>query len=317
MGFMGFLGKGCDMDCTFGPVPSRRLGRSLGVDLVPRKKCSYDCVYCQLGRTTEKTVERTSWCDPDEIVEQVRRKLDTRPDYITLAGSGEPTLNADLGVILRGIKSITEIPVAVLTNGSLLWREDVRRELAPADLVLPSLDAASAKTFQQVNRPHESLSFQDMIMGLVSFRQGFKGRCWLEIMLLTGQITNPDEIQSLVRWVKLIQPDRVHLNTVVRPPAEPFALPVSVERLTEFAALFDPPAEVISAAAVSPGEGQYHASSEDILEMLKRRPCSIEDIAVGLDMPPGEVVKCIEILSAQNRITFSRVGEEGFYSARG
>lgn len=233
------------MDSVFGPVPSRRLGRSLGVDLVPRKRCTYDCVYCRLGRTTEKIVERKHWYDPSDIVEQVRRKLDTNPDYITLTGSGEPTLNADLGEILRGIKSITDIPVAVLTNGSLLGKPDVRKELAPADLVVPSLDAVSEKGFRRVNRPQESLSFQNMIMGLIGFRQGFPGQYWLEVMLLSGQTTSPDELHSFVRWVKLIRPDRVHLNTVARPPVEPFAKPVPVERLHEVAAMFDPPAKVI------------------------------------------------------------------------
>ena len=161
---------------VYGPVPSRRLGRSLGVDLVPLKTCTYDCVYCQLGRTTSKTVRRGRWVDPEAVGAQVRDKLSSKPDVIALAGSGEPTLHAGIGAVIDGIKAITDVPVAVITNGSLLGRPAVRRELAAADIVLPSLDAPSEELFRRVNRPHESLHLADLIDGLVSFRAALPRR---------------------------------------------------------------------------------------------------------------------------------------------
>ena len=152
---------------VFGPVPSRRLGRSLGVDLVPFKTCSFDCLYCQLGKTTCRTIERREWAPLDEVIEQVKEKLSAKPDYITLSGSGEPTLYSRLDEAIDRIKRLTDTPVAVLTNGSLLWMDEVQRQLAAADLVMPSLDAGDETTFQLVNRPHESLHFEQVLSGLI------------------------------------------------------------------------------------------------------------------------------------------------------
>ncbi|MCK4583355.1 radical SAM protein, partial [Candidatus Bathyarchaeota archaeon] len=160
----------------FGPVPSRRLGRSLGVDLVPFKTCTCDCIYCQLGRTTNKTIERKEWVPTDSVIEQFKEKLDSNPDYITLSGSGEPTLFSQLEELISRIKDITDIPVAVLTNGSLLWLPEVRRTLKPADLVVPSLDAGSNQIFQYVNRPHHDITFSKMLEGLVKFRDEYDGK---------------------------------------------------------------------------------------------------------------------------------------------
>ena len=160
---------------VFGPVPSRRLGRSLGVDLVPFKTCTYDCIYCQLGRTTNKTVERRQWVPLELVLEELEKKLDSRPDYITLSGSGEPTLFTPLDKLIEGIRSLTDIPIAVLTNGSLLGSGEVRRELAGADLVIPSLDAGNEVAFRLVNRPHEALAFERLLAGLIAFRRRFRG----------------------------------------------------------------------------------------------------------------------------------------------
>ncbi|MGD2175646.1 MAG: radical SAM protein, partial [Candidatus Brocadiaceae bacterium] len=156
---------------VFGPVPSRRLGRSLGIDLVPFKTCSYDCIYCQLGRTTLKTTERREWVPLDLVLEEVEEKLNSEPDYITLSGSGEPTLFSRLGELIGHIKNITDIPVAVLTNGSLLWRKTVRDNLQEADLVIPSLDAGNESMFRYVNRPAPQLSFYEVAEGLITFRR--------------------------------------------------------------------------------------------------------------------------------------------------
>ena len=161
---------------VFGPVPSRRIGRSLGVDLVPYKTCTYDCIYCQLGGTTNLTLEPKEWVPMDAVLDELKRKLETRPDYITLSGSGEPTLYSRLGEIIGRIREITDVPVAVLTNGSLLWKKEVREEVAMADLVLPSLDADNDYNFRFINRPHPDISFDQLIEGLIEFRSEFTGQ---------------------------------------------------------------------------------------------------------------------------------------------
>ena len=167
----------------FGPVPSRRLGRSLGVDLVPFKTCTYDCIYCQLGRTINKTIQRKEWVPIDNVINQLKGKLKSKPDYITLSGSGEPTLFLRLEELIARIKSITDIPVAVLTNGSLLWLPEVRKALKSADMVVPSLDAGSSQIFQYVNRPHSDITFSKMLDGLVKFRDEYNGKYWLEVFV--------------------------------------------------------------------------------------------------------------------------------------
>lgn len=172
---------------VFGPVPSRRLGRSLGVDVVPFKTYTFDCIYCQLGRATCHTVERKEWAPTNAVLDELKCKLACRPDYITLSGSDEPTLHSGLGDIIERIQAMINVPVAVLTNGSLLWQPQVCAELASAHVVLPSLDAGDATKFKFINRPHASLSFEQVIEGLIAFRRGFTGQCWLEVFLLAGQ----------------------------------------------------------------------------------------------------------------------------------
>ena len=153
---------------------------------VPHKTCTYDCVYCQLGRTTNKTVERRSWVSPDDVIAELKQRIHLKPDYITLSGSGEPTLLLCIGELIDRIRSLTQIPIAVLTNGSLLWQPDLRRELSGAHVVIPSLDAGDSSLFEAINRPHPSISFDHMIEGLISFREEFSGEFWLEVFLLAG-----------------------------------------------------------------------------------------------------------------------------------
>ena len=173
---------------VYGPVPSRRLGRSLGVDLVPYKVCSYDCIYCQLGRTKNKTIERKPYIPGATILDQVRQKLQegVSADYITVAGSGEPTLNSEIGRLIHDIKKHTEIPVAVLTNSSLLGDSRVREAIVEADVVLPSLDAYDQKAFEAINRPHPEIPFEAMVEGLMAFRKAYGGEIWLEVFVLDG-----------------------------------------------------------------------------------------------------------------------------------
>jgi len=285
---------------VFGPVPSRRLGRSLGVDLVPFKTCTYDCIYCQLGQTTCKTVERKEWVPLDAVVQQLQEKLSSNPDYITLSGSGEPTLYSRLGELIDRIKAITDVPVAVLTNGSLLWQEEVRRQLLSADLVIPSLDAGDQTMFRLVNRPHKEISFEQMLSGLIDFRHEFRGAYWLEVFVLGAHTAIPDELAKVARCVDRIKPGRVQLNTVTRPPAEKYAVGISLRRLAELASIFPLPAELIADFRGVHRQTEFVAGREEILEMLRRRPCSIDDIAEGLDMHRNEVIKYVEELHTES-----------------
>ena len=298
---------------VYGPVPSRRLGRSLGVDLVPLKTCTYDCVYCQLGRTTRKTVRRQRWVDPSDVVAQVRARLESEPDVIALAGSGEPTLHAGIGDVIAGVKRLTNVPVAVITNGSLLGRPAVRRGLAAADIVLPSLDAPGDGLFQLVNRPHKALRFADVLGEMIAFRQGYRGQMWLEVMLLAGVTGMVAEVERLAELAARISPDRIQLNTAVRPPAESFVAPVAEGSLQEFAGLFTPHAEVI--ADTAPASGDRIAGGAEILALLSRRPCTVADIATGLGIHHGEALKAVTALVAEGALELHTHEDRTFYVA--
>lgn len=299
---------------VFGPVPSRRLGRSLGVDLVPFKTCSYDCIYCQLGRTTCRTIERREWVRTATVLKQLREKLSTRPDYITLSGSGEPTLHSGLGKIIQQIKAMTSIPIAVLTNGSLLWQKEVREEISLADLVLPSLDAPDTERFEFINRPHPEITYSRMLQGLQELRREFAGEYWLEVMLLAGYNALPPEIRELVSQVRRIKPDKVQLNTAVRPPAEDYAIAVQPERLKEIARAFMPAAECIAEYRAAEQTPSFAGSADLILEMLQRRPCTEDDIAAGLLMPRLQVAKHLAVLEAEGRVHSRRRDGLIFYT---
>jgi len=303
------------MGHIFGPVPSRRLGRSLGVDLVPFKTCSYDCIYCQLGRTTNKTVERREWVPLNDVLEELKDKLATTPDYITLSGSGEPTLYSRLDELIAGIRAMTDIPVAMLTNGSLLWQEEVRRQLMDAHLVIPSLDAGHNSMFQAVNRPHESISFDRMLEGLIDFREEYYGEYWLEVFLLAGHTAVESEVSRITECVRRIKPDRVQLNTATRPTAEDYAVMVDRRRMGDLAALFDPPAEVIADYRGVHAQSDFKAGRESVREMIQRRPCSLDDIASGLNMHRNEAIKYIEELNAEGALTKRTSGGKMFYIA--
>ena len=303
------------MNHIFGPVPSRRLGRSLGIDVVPFKTCSYDCIYCQLGRTTCKTVERQEWLRGAPLLEELKPSLESCPDYITLSGSGEPTLHAGLGDLIDRVKSATAIPVAVLTNGSLLWRADVRRDLQHADVVIPSLDAGDERLFQHINRSHEAIAFGQMIEGLIAFREEFKGQYWLEVFLLAGYTAVTAEVESIAAWSRRIRPDRVQLNTVARPPVESCAERVPREQLIRLARLFEPHAEVI--AEYSQPQGNHSGSSDAsrILDTLRRRPCRIEDVMAAHGLHRSEATKTLGELTYKGIVERVAVGAELYYRA--
>ena len=300
---------------VFGPVPSRRLGRSLGVDLVPFMTCSYDCIYCQLGRTTCKTVERKEWVPMDAVLEELKQRLTSRPNYITLSGSGEPTLHSRLGEIIEHIQAMSDVPVAVLTNGSLLWQKEVREEVALADVVLPSLDAPDPERFEFINRPHPDITFERLLDGLAAFRREFSGKYWLEVMLLGGYTSLPAQVRQLADWVRRIQPNKVQLNTAVRPPAEGYAMAVPPERLAELARIFEPPAKVVAEHRGQRTSAVTQGSAETILALVRRRPCTVEDIARGLGLNPSETVKWLADLERRGKVIGELHGLEQFYRA--
>jgi wyosine [tRNA(Phe)-imidazoG37] synthetase (radical SAM superfamily) len=299
---------------VFGPVPSRRLGRSLGADLVPYKTCTLDCVYCQCGRTTQKTADRLEYAPTDIVLQDIREALENgiRPDAITLSGSGEPTLHSGIGEILRAVRKMTRTPLVVITNSTLLGRAEVRTDCAAADIVIPSLDAGDSVAFESVNRPHESLDFDAILEGLVSFRSEFSGKIWLEVMVVGGMNEDPAQIEKIASHVARIRPDKVQINTVVRPPAEPFALPVPEERLRELAARFPGDVEIL-ARFRRRGEAAGRAvGREDVLALLARRPCTLEDVAQGLRVAREDAERLMTDLEKEGSIRpIER--DEGFF----
>jgi len=217
---------------AYGPVPSRRLGRSLGVSPIPLKTCSYNCIYCQLGRTHRQQISRESFYPGEEILKDVQKVIDTsKTDYITFAGDGEPALCKDLGWLIRQCKKNWQIPVAVITNASLLFMKDVRQDLKESDAVLSRLDAGSEDVFRKLNRPHSSIEFEDMLKGYVDFRQEYSGKIWLEVMLVKGLNDSDISLMDIRKAIERIKPDRIHISVPTRPPAESWVSPPAPERI--------------------------------------------------------------------------------------
>lgn len=290
--------------CIYGPVPSRRLGFSLGIDIIPSKTCSFDCIYCQLGPTTQKTLKRKEYISWKKILTQIKDVLSSgqRVDYITFSGSGEPTLNTVIGKLIREIKKITSIPVAVLTNSSLLSRKNVRKALKEADVVVPSLDGVTQEVFTKINRPHPSLKVEQIIEGLKKFRQEFKGSIWLEIMLVKGVNDSPSHIRKLKEVIKEIKPEKVQLNTVVRPPSEEFAHPLSLKELEKTRNILGKNCEIIAEFEKKIQIPRAENLEEAILSMIQRRPVTLSDISTSLGKNKNEIKKCINLLLEKGKI---------------
>ena len=282
----------------YGPVPSRRLGRSYGVDIVPFKVCTLDCVYCQLGKTTDRTIKRKDYGPVEPILAELRETLaeGLEADFITIAGSGEPTLNLRLGELIDGIKKITDIPVAILTNGTLLYKKDVRADCAKADVVMPSLDAGDDQTFQRINQPHNDISIENLISGLCAFSEEFAGRIWLEVFFVEGLNTDAEQISKIRDAIELIRPDKVQLNTAVRPTAEADIKRLDAEKLQAIAARLGPKCEVVADFSLSHHGRDLENKAEDVLSILKRRPCSLNDICSGLGISRNEALKYVTVL---------------------
>jgi wyosine [tRNA(Phe)-imidazoG37] synthetase (radical SAM superfamily) len=306
-----------DYKYLFGPVPSRRFGRSLGVDVNPYKTCSLDCVFCQLGRTTEKSVTRQEYVPIGMVLSELGEwlKRDGRADYITLSGSGEPTLHSRFGEVLEFIRSKSTIPAALLTNGTMLYLQEVRDAASLANVVKVSLSAWDQASYGWVNRPHPQLRFDQLIEGQKAFRAQFDGQFWMEVFLIGVMNSNPADVEKIAALAEEIGPDRIHLNTTVRPSAEDFATALSREGMEELIHLFKPTAEVIAEFKDKLAD-HIQADQETIFSMLKRRPCTAEQIADIFGMHFNEVSKYLSNLIRTDQIRAERKGTTVYYAAK-
>lgn len=300
---------------TYGPVPSRRLRFSLGIDLIPFKNCSFDCIYCQLGKTTNKTTKRKEYLPTEEILKEVEEilKNNDRIDYLTFSGSGEPTLHSRIGYLITELKKITEIPVAVLTNSSLLFMPDVQEELSNADVVLPTLCGTTQEIFNEINRPIPDINIEKMMRGLIDFRQLYKGRIWLEIMLIKGLNDEQLNLDKLKMVVEEITPDRIHLNTVVRPPSEKYALPLSIEELQRIEKMFGDNAEIIASFKAKRGSVYLVDIERTILEVVKRRPVTLDDICSVTNLHKNEILKYLDQLYRTEKVKITEHDNRAYY----
>ena len=305
------------MRYVYGPVPSRRLGQSLGIDPIPLKTCNWNCVYCQLGRHGKQTLERRSYVPAEAMLGELRQRLaeGLRADHITFSGSGEPTLNLELGAMIDGVRALTDTKVAVITNGTLLSDAGVRADCSKADVVLPSLDAGDAKTFEQINRPHENIRFETFVAGLCRFREEYRGPIWLEVFLLEGVNTGEDQIERMKELIGRIRPDKVQLNTAVRPGTEADIAAVDEARLAAIAERLGDQAEVIAEFGRPAKGGVAGQTAGRIIDMLQRRPCSLEDVCGGLGIDGEAAKRQLEKLAAIGRVRTETRGGVVFYVA--
>ena len=301
----------------FGPVPSRRLGMSLGIDLIPAKTCTFDCLYCQVGRTSLKTVETKPFVPVDEVIEQIKKRLmQGTPDTVTLAGSGEPTLHSQLDRVIASIKEMTTTKVALLTNGSLFWREEIRRRASDADIILPTLSTAFEHTFRKIHRPHPELTLQAVIQGLQMLRQDYRGQLFLEVVLLAGINDTEEEVKGLKTVIEQVSPEKIQLNTVVRPPSDFKAVALDRKRLEEIKVFLGEKAEIVAKIPLL-GKSRMQEDSliSGFLDMLKRRPLGCADIAKALHLSTEEVEGLVKGLLSKGCIrTQKHLGDTYYLS---
>ena len=302
----------------FGPVPSRRLGRSLGVDIIPMKTCTQNCIYCQLGKDAPQTLERTEYAPVEDVLAELKSKIadGMEADFITISGSGEPTLHSGLGRLIDDIHQLTDIPVAVITNSTLLFRADVRDNCTKADVVLPSLDAGDEETFQRINHPHSELNFQTFLEGLIQFRNSYTGQLWLEVFLCEGVNTSESALANLKTCIEQVNPDKIQVNTAVRPVVHPEAARVEPERLSQIARFLNPRAEVIASFSKHTRQHRVGVDPQIVLKTLRCRPCSLDDLKDGLGLDKNELEPVLESLESEGLIICDYRGEQKFYKAQ-
>jgi len=262
---------------TYGPVPSRRLGKSLGVSPTPPGTCTYSCVYCQCGRTKCLIDKWDSFYPRDLVLSEIAERLkDSEADYITFVGDSEPTLSKDLGWLILKCKQLTSIPIAIITNGSLLYRPDVRQELEAADVVLPSLDAGSDKIFKKINRPHGRIKFDLMLQGIIDFRKEFNGKLWLEVMLVHGINDTEDALRDIQSAVNQIKPDRLYIVTPIRPPSESWVLPPPPEDIIRAQEILGQSIVINENEIGQFGIELFDSAHQAVLEISSRHPLRLE-----------------------------------------
>lgn len=312
------------MKYVYGPVPSRRLGQSLGIDTIPLKTCNWNCVYCQLGRTVPVTNERKAYYPREEIIAEVHQALAAHKpgeiDWVTFVGSGEPTLHSDTGWLIRQVKASTELPIAVITNGSLLYRPDVRQELMLADAVMPTLDAGTADLYQRVNRPHSEVTFERLVDGLLAFSAEYHGKLWPEVMLVRGLNDTEEALRAIAAVFRRVSPDEIHISLPTRPPAETWVEPPDEEGLMRAQAILGDVARV-----VHPAHGDFDLSgygdgaealTAAVVAIITRHPMSEEDLLETLERwSPGSVNEALAALESSGRAQVVQRYGRRFWSA--
>jgi len=307
------------MKYVYGPVPSRRLGRSLGIDPLPLKTCNYQCIYCQLGKTTNFTNERRNYYPKDEIIVEIEEAIKQNKnnfDYITFVGSGEPTLYKDLEKLILKTKTFSNKPICVITNGALLYNEEVVKALLLSDIVLPSLDAGDERSFIKINRPHPDIKFESVIQGFIDFRSLFKGKLWIEIMIMKAINDSKKELLKIKEKIDLIKPDKIDINIPIRPPLEKW---VKIPDKSIFV-LLD---EIFgSYSDISfPEIGNFYLYSQDfekeLLNIIKRHPMRQNQIINTFSsniFKKEDIIYRLKKLESKNKIKKSTYNNQIYWS---
>lgn len=310
------------MKYVYGPLPSRRLGQSLGIDPIPFKTCNWNCVYCQLGRTVPLTNQRREYVPPEAILAELRAALAAHApgtiDWISFVGSGEPTLHSGLGQLIRAVKRLSDIPVAVITNGALLYDPQVREDLRAADAVMPTLAAGDARLYRAITRPWPELAFERVVDGLAAFRRIYAGKLWVEVMLVKGLNDSEPALRDLAAVLRRIGPDAVHLTLPERPPAEPWVEPPDEEGLMRATAILGGMAELVHPATGSVDLAGCEDVVEAVVAVIKRHPLREVDVARALDRwTAGQVAAALETLAAGGQARLVMCYGERFWSYAG